>query len=395
MGWFNRRTGGPPEESRDMGYLPPGWRVPNTNSGTRVDEESSLKQGVVYAAVTLISDGVASLKPRAYQEDSEGHHQYIPVPTWIQKPHPEIRRYEIFNQLLVSALLWGNGYALIIRRPSDDQIIGLRPLDPVRVRVEWNPDRPGYRRYQINGSDAWLTSHDIFHLQGPTLPERPGGMSVIQHARESIGLGLTLEEFGARFFGQGAQHRVVIESPNNLNYEQARNLADNYMHAHSGPSNWHGVSVASGGSKIQTVTIPPNEAQFLDSRDFQGYEIARWFRVPPHRVGLVSKSTSWGSGLAEENLAMYQNTFRPWITRLEDALTAYTAYGQESGTRIELDTSEMLRGTFKELVTMAVELSSNDILNRTEARALIGYPSDGRSEFTGTGTDTQQPASIV
>lgn len=373
--------GNPPEDRNEQRAL---WTLGDdyssgTSSGTAVNEQTAMKQSVVYAAITLIADGVASLRPRAYVDDEQGRRQYTDVPRWVEAPHPEVRRYEVFNQLLVSAISWGDGFALIDRR-TDGQILGLRVLAPHRVTVEWDPNDLYARRYKIDGTGPWLTSKDVFHVQGPTLPGEASGMSVIRHARESIGLGLTLEEFGARYFGQGSQAKIVLEIPSNVDENKARDIVRTFERFHKGKNNWHRPAVMSGGAKLHNISINPDDAQFLESRKFQAVEIARWFRVPPHRVGIMDVNTSWGSGLSVENAAFLQNTLRPWITRLEDALSAYTVGGQARGVRIELQTDELLRGTFAEQATVFTDLVTNKILTRQEARDALGYPSDGQPD---------------
>lgn len=343
-----------------------------TNSGSYVNETSAFKFGVVFAAITLVADGVASLPPKAFQSQADGNRIEVDLPQWIRKPHPEIRRFDIYNQLMVSLLSWGNAYAQFIRRPSDGVIVGLNVLDPANVTVEWDADKPGYRRYRLSGTGPWLTSYDIFHVQGPTLPGEAEGMSVIQFAREAIGLGLTLEEYGARYFGQGSQAKIVLEIPNNVDEAKAKDIVRTFERFHRGKNNWHRPAIASGGAKIHQITIPPDDAQFLESREHQAIDVARWFRVPPHRVGIVSASTSWGSGLAEENMAMLQHTYRPWIMRLQDALTAYSPGGIDLGTIIELDTSALLQGTFKELADTWVGLYEKDVSTKNETRQKLG-----------------------
>jgi HK97 family phage portal protein len=355
-----------------------------TNSGIYVSEESSFKMGIVFAAISLIADGVASLPPAAYTMGEDGNRTAQPLPQWIRSPHPEIRRFDVFSQLMVSLLAWGNAYAQFIRRPSDGVIVGLSVIDPAAVTVEWDPNKPGYRRYRLNGTGAWLTSYDILHVQGPTLPGESKGMSVITLAREAIGLGLTLEEYGARYFGQGSQAKIVLEIPNNVDEQKAKDIVRTFERFHRGKNNWHRPAIASGGAKIHMITIPPDDAQFLESREHQAIDIARWFRVPPHRVGIVSASTSWGSGLAEENAAMLQHTFRPWIIRLQDALSAYAPGVEGLGTFIEFDTSALLQGTFKELSDTWVGLYEKDVATKNEARMKLGLSkvADGDKFFS-------------
>lgn len=346
----------------------------STTSGAHVNEQNAFKMSVVFAAITLIADGVASLPPRAFTEDVDGVRTKVDIPQWIRKPHPEIRRADIFGQLLISSIAWGDGYALFQRRPSDGVIVGLSVLDPSNVHAEWDPGKPGYRRYRINGNGPWLTSYDVFHVQGPTLPGEATGMSVIQYAREAIGLGMTLEEYGSRYFGQGSQAKIVIELPSSVDETKAKDIVRTFERFHKGKNNWHRPAIVSGGAKLHQISIPPDDAQFLESREHQAIDIARWFRVPPHRVGIVSASTSWGSGLAEENMAMLQHTYRPWITRLQDALTMYAPGGQDLGTFIELDTAALLQGTFKEQSDIWVGLFEKQLVTKNEARMKLGLP---------------------
>jgi HK97 family phage portal protein len=368
-----------------------------TNSGVYVSEDSAFKMGVVFAAITLIADGIAALPPKAYSLGADGNRIEQDLPQWIRSPHPEIRRFDIFNQLLVSALSWGNGYAILRRRPSDGIIVGLDVLDPADVTVEWDPNKPGYRRYRLSGTGPWLTSYDIFHIQGPTLPGAASGMSVIHYAREAIGLGLTLEEYGARYFGQGSQAKIVLEMPNNVDEAKAKDIVRTFERFHRGKNNWHRPAIASGGAKIHMITIPPDDAQFLQSREHQAIDIARWFRVPPHRVGIVSASTSWGSGLAEQNMAMLQSTFGPWITRFQDALSMYAPGAQGLGTFIEFDTSALLQGTFKEAADIWVGLFEKDVASKNEARQKLGLPKvpDGDKFFSEIASAQQQQLAKV
>lgn len=355
-----------------------------TASGTYVNEDSAFNMGVVFAAVSLIADGVASLPPHAYTTGEDGNRTEQPLPQWIRSPHPEIRRFDVFSQLMVSMLTWGNAYAQFIRRPSDGIIIGLNVLDPATVTVEWDPNKPGYRRYKLSGVGGWFTTYDIFHVQGPTLPGEAEGMSVIKYAREAIGLGLTLEEYGARYFGQGSQAKIVLELPSQIDEPKAKDIVRTFERFHRGKNNWHRPAIVSGGAKLHNISITPDDAQFLQSRDFQAIEIARWFRVPPHRVGIVSKSTSWGSGLAEENMAMLQHTYRPWIIRLQDALSAYAPGPEGLGTFIELDTGALLQGTFKEVADVWTGLYEKDIATKNESRLKLGLPKvpDGDKFFS-------------
>ncbi len=382
MGGIFRRVGGWARRAVTWDQVFGDALPPASFSGKHVSEESALKYSVVWASATLIADAVSSLPPESVIEGEDGGTKPGTLPRWISRPHPEMRRNEVWNQLLLSLLLWGNGYALLVRRPSDGVITGMRVLAPGAVLCEWNPDKPGFRRYRIDNG-PWLSSQDVFHVMGPSLPGAAKGLSVVAQAREAIGLGLTLEEFGARYFAQGSMAKVVIKVPNKLlNDQAARDIVNNYERFHRGVGNWHRPAVLSGGGEIENISIPPEDAQFLETREFQALDIARWFRVPPHRVGIMTKQSSWGSGLAEENTAMVQHTFRPWIMRLESAFTQYAPGSEDSGVRIRLNDSALLRGTFAEQVDAWTKAVTGQIATPNEARRALGLdPMDGADEL--------------
>lgn len=338
-----------------------------TYSGAFINETTAFKYGVAYAAMTLIADGIAGLKPHAMKELDDGTEERAKLPTWIKKPHFEMRRFDVYNQILLSVLAWGNAYALLVRRPTDNVIIGLEVMDPSEVHPEWDPNQPFRRRYKVG--KIYYNSSEMFHLQGPTLPGEPAGLSVIAAAREAIGLGLTLEEFGARYFGQGSQQKIVIETQRELTTEEAARMIKTYERFHKGRGNWHRPAIMSGGNKLHNISIPPNDAQFLESRQFQAIDVARWFRVPPHRVGIIGVQTSWGSGLAEENLAMLQHTFLPWINRLEEALSWYTP---NDAVHVHLNTEDLLKPTFQENAELWSGLWAQGLAKQNEARQHLG-----------------------
>lgn len=345
-----------------------------TASGKVVQDEVALTYSVVWAATRLIVESISTLPPKAVSEEADGSLVPANLPAWVRSPHPDIRRSDILAQFLTSVILWGNGYARIVR-DGRGAITALVPVAPARINVQWvDPIVRDRRYYQIDGGQ-WLYDKDIMHVQGPTIPGQPFGLGVISQAREAIGLGLSLEEFGARYFGQGSLAKVVLKVPGAkpLGPGDAKELVAGYERFHRGANNWHRPAVASGGVDIQTISIPPNDAQFLQSREFQAVDIARWFGVPPHAIQIISKETSWGSGLAQQNTAMLQRTFRPWIQRLEAAFTYYTAGGEDLGTLIRFDDSALQRGSFDEQATTFTALVDGGVLTRNEARKALGF----------------------
>lgn len=345
-----------------------------TNAGLTVNETTAFKYSVAYSAMTLIADSLSGLPIHAFTEDEKGGQERVPTPSWLIKPHPEVRKYDVINQLMLSLLAWGNAYALLIRRPTDGVIQYIEVLDPSAVTCEWSKTNRYKREYKYQ--NVTYSSYEMMHIQGPTLPGQATGLSPIGQAREAVALGLTLEEFGARYFSQGALAKIVLEIPKELTSDEAQRIVKTYERFHKGRNNWHRPAIMSGGAKLHDISIPPEDSQFLESRKFQAIDVARWFRVPPHRVGIMDAATSWGSGLAEENRAMFQLTYWPWISRLEEAFTAYAPGGAGRGTFIDLDTQELLHGTFEDQAEVWMKLYTSGLSGRKESRRKIGLPDD-------------------
>jgi len=378
-------------EKRELLAGPAQTALLSNYSGRSVNERTALRHSVVWSAVTLIADSISSLPLEARRESTPDSDQLqrVPLPAWLRSPHPELLRSDVISQLLVSMLLWGDGFAYLLRRESDAQITGLQPIPPDQMYVEWDKLHPGRRRYRV-GAGEWLSSLEILHVQGPTLPGEARGLSVIAQAKEAVSLGLTLEEFGSRFFGQGSQAKVVLEVPRVVDEKQARQLVDTYERFHKGRGNWHRPAVMSGGAKLHNIQINPDDSQFLQTREFQNEDIARWFRIPGHRLGL-GKTSGWGSGLSEENLAMMQFTFKPWITRLENAFTARVPGGEDRRVLIRFNTTDLERGSFNSQVDAWSIAVKSKLATPNEARKALGLPKikggDELVSFTAPVTD--------
>jgi len=164
----------------------------------------------------------------------------------------------------------------------------------------------------------------VFHIPGLRMPGSLAGVAPLELAREAVGLGLTAEEYGAAFFQNGARPDLVIQLPEGAKATEdvIKRLKVGWANRHQGAAKAHKPGVLSDGATLKEISIPPEHAQFLQTREFQREDIASWFRVPPHMVGLVSKSTSWGSGLEEQSTGFARYTLAPQIRRAELALSA-------------------------------------------------------------------------
>jgi HK97 family phage portal protein len=228
-------------------------------------------------------------------------------------------RKQGLSQIMVSLLLRGNAYCWVVMNGPDGRPELLQVLHPDAVDVE--VDRvTGERVYKVLHQD--VPSSRVVHIMALTQPGAATGMSVIQAAQRGIGLGIAAEEYGARFFGSGAHLSGVITSEADMDNDQARQLAERFAAMHSGMANAHKVGVLSGGAKWAPLGVPPEEAQFLATRAAQNLDIAMLYGIPPHMLGQVDRTTSWGKGIEEQTLGFLKFTVADWTQRLEDCWSA-------------------------------------------------------------------------
>jgi len=329
----------------------------------------------VHACVRLLSDTVANLPFDAVRMGGDNVHKSIsPQPAIISDPfggasEPGLpKRREGLIQIMVSLLLRGNAYLQIAARDERNQNrpLRLRVLHPDRVACAY--DKTGMRQYEIDRKP--VDSADIVHIIGMSYPEHPVGMSVIEHARNSIGLGLAAEMFGSRFFGNGAHMAGVIEVEADLDKEKARGLKESFTASHGGVQNSHAVGVLSGGAKWTPISVAPEDAQFLGTRAAQTLDIAMLFGVPPHMLGQVDKTTSWGTGIEQQSMGFLTYTLSAWLGRIEEAWSAMLAKGQLA----RFDVNALLRTDEAGRYAVYSSARAAGILTRNEIRARENYP---------------------
>ncbi len=291
------------------------------SSGVSVNETSAMRYTAVYSAVRLLSETVASLPCITYERLDVGgkkrasKHRLFSI--LHDRPNPEQTSFTFWEQVMVGLLLWGNAYAEI-QFDNSGRPIALWPLLPDRTKPIRAPDDSlQYETRLPKGEQIRLPSYRVLHIAGLGF-DGIVGKSPIQMTREAIGLGLATEQFGATFFGNGAKPGGVIEYPGKLSKEGKNNLRESWEQLHKGLNKQHRVAILEEGSKYHAMAIPPNDAQFLETRKFQITEIARVFRVPPHMLGDLDRAT-WAN-VEQESINFVVNTIRPWLVRIEKAI---------------------------------------------------------------------------
>lgn len=334
MGFMTRLL--QPTERRQASLFSPAWQdvvigMPSS-SGVTVTPESSLCYTAVLACVRVLAEGVASLPCILYERfDVGGHdakrrarsHQVYRL--LHDAPNGVMTALEFFEVGMAHALLWGNFFAEIEWSPRG-QVLGLWPLPAWRVTPGWSREGKSYR-LQIDGqADTVLSDYQVLHVPGFGY-DGVSGRSMISLAREAIGLGLAAERYGGSVFGSGVVPGGVLEHPGQLSDEAYKRLQESWSGRHQGLANAQRLAILEEGMKYDKVGIPPEDAQFLETRRFQRSEIAGIFRVPLHMIGDLERATF--SNIEQQSTEFLTNSLAPWLRRWEQRVDRSLLVGRE------------------------------------------------------------------
>ncbi|MEZ4684188.1 MAG: phage portal protein [Caldilineaceae bacterium] len=289
-------------------------------AGVPVTDESAMTYSAVFAAIRLLSWSTAMLPLLTYRRQDRGkvraddHPLY---PLLKEEANPEMTAFDFRSTLMSHAVGRGNGYAEI-EWSTSGQPIALWPLNPAKTTAERVNGQLRYLVQLPDGTTANLPSWRVHHIRGLS-GNGIVGYSPVRLAMQAIGLGLATEEFGSRFFGNGARPGLIVRHPGQLSDTAFDRLKTSFNADHEGLSNSHRVKILEEGMEIETVGVPPEEAQFLETRKFQVTEIARWFNVPPHMIADMSGATF--SNIEEQGVEFVTYSLGPWLTNVEQALT--------------------------------------------------------------------------
>ncbi len=271
----------------------------------------------VYACVRILAETIASLPLHTYRytvngkEKATDHQIYHLL---ADEPNPEMTSFVFRETLMGHLLLWGNAYAQIIQ-DGRGKVIALYPLLPNKMTVDRTEKGELYYIYNKEGQTYPLRNDEVLHIPGLGF-DGLIGYSPIAMAKNAIGMAIATEEYGAKFFANGANPGGVLEHPGVVK-DPAR-VRESWNSVYQGSSNAHRVAVLEEGMKFQSIGIPPEQAQFLETRKFQINEIARIFRIPPHMIGDLEKSSF--SNIEQQSLEFVMYTLDPWVVRWEQSI---------------------------------------------------------------------------
>lgn len=297
-----------------------------TTSGKPVNEHSAMQMTAVYSCVRILAEAIAGLPLHLYHyTDAGGKEKAFDHPLYFllhDEPNPEMTSFVFRETLMTHLLLWGNAYAQIIRN-GKGEVIALYPLMPNRMTVDRDERGQLYYTYNrsndeaptMKGSSVVLKPSDVLHIPGLGF-DGLVGYSPIAMAKNSIGMAIACEEYGAKFFANGATPGGILEHPGTV--KDPAKVRESWNTAFGGSSNSNKVAVLEEGMKYTPISISPEQAQFLETRKFQIDEIARIFRIPPHMIGDLEKSSF--SNIEQQSLEFVKYTLDPWVSRWEQSM---------------------------------------------------------------------------
>lgn len=327
-----------------------------TASGATVTRNTALGLSAVWACVRIIADTIATLAVDTYTVGDDGVKKpYRPRPTWLDVPNSEQTLVDFIFGVVASLLLDGNAFIYTIRNRIGD-VIEAWVIDPewVQVRREYLPNGQLGIVYYIMvakgqqspiGPLRVVAGPDMFHITAFNPNSNwPRALSTIEIARQMLGAGIANQEMGARFYGHGMNASGVIENAGDMTIEQARELKRDFGRANGGFRKMHLPPVLTGGATWKQISINPEQAQFLESRQAVVQDVARWFGVPLWMLQANDKTTSWGTGVEQQGIAFVTYTLRSWITRVEQGWQRGMLMPFHPGVVFDFNVKELLRG---------------------------------------------------
>ena len=377
MGIFSglfRSRDKPQDRTAGSGYA---FYFGGTTSGKAVTERSAMQMTAVYSCVRILAEAVAGLPLHLYRyKEDGGKEKALDHPLYLllhDEPNPEMSSFVFRETLMTHLLLWGNAYAQIIRN-GKGEVIALYPLMPNRMVVDRDIHGQLYYQYTrsteeaptMKGVTVNLPPSDVLHIPGLGF-DGLVGYSPIAMAKNAIGMAIACEEYGAKFFANGAAPGGVLEHPGTI--KDPQRVRESWQSTFGGSGNSNKIAVLEGGMKYTPIGISPEQAQFLETRKFQINEIARIFRVPPHMVGDLEKSSF--SNIEQQSLEFVKYTLEPWLVRWEQSIQR-TLFSPEEKKQYfaKFNVEGLLRGDYASRMSGYATARQNGWMSANDIREL-------------------------
>ncbi len=348
-----------------------------STSGKAVTERTAMQMTAVYSCVRILAEAVAGLPLNLYhylpdggKEKSYSHSLYRLL---HDEPNPEMSSFVFRETLMTHLLLWGNAYAQIIRN-GKGEVMALYPLMPNKMKVDRDKDGLLYYSYNHFSEESPTMTHSTVILKPSDVLHIPGlgfdglvGYSPIAMAKNAIGMAIACEEYGAKFFANGAAPGGVLEHPGTI--KDPQRVREAWQSQFGGSGNSNKIAVLEEGMKYTPIGISPEQAQFLETRKFQINEIARIFRVPPHMVGDLEKSSF--SNIEQQSLEFVKYTLDPWVIRWEQSIMRTLLSSDEKKQYfVKFNLEGLLRGDYASRMSGYATARQNGWMSANDIREL-------------------------
>lgn len=378
MNIFSRMFKAPDKPQDSLGGSQYSFFFGRTTSGKPVNERTAMQMTAVYSCVRILSEAVAGLPLHLYRHTGGGgKEKALTHPLYRllhDEPNPEMTSFNFRETLMGHLLLYGNAYAQIIRN-ARGEVVGLYPLMPNKMTVDRDSAGRLYYLYTRGSDDSpvdtetgqvYLPPEQVLHIPGLGY-DGIVGYSPLAMAKNAVGLAIATEEYGAKFFANGAAPGGVLEHPGTI--KDPQRVKDSWNAAYQGSGNAHRIAVLEEGMKYQPIGISPEQAQFLETRKFQINEIARIYRVPPHMVGDLEKSSF--SNIEQQSLEFVKYTLDPWICRWEQSLKRRLFTEEEKQEYfVKFNVDGLLRGDYQSRMNGYAVARQNGWMSTNDIREL-------------------------
>ena len=366
------------DDVRDSGTL---FVFGRANSGEMVDERSAMQISTVYACVRLLAESVAQLPLHLYRaSENDGQEKACEHPLYkilYREPNPEMTSFSYWEAVMTHLLLWGNSYSQVVR-DGRNNVLGLYPLMPENVEIDRTEKGELYYIYHAytnevpgdTNKDIIFRRDEILHIPGLGFNGLVG-FSPVAMMKNALGTTIAVEKYGSSFFRNGAQPAGVLEHPGVL--KNPEKIRENWSKVYGGANNAHKVAVLEEDMHYKPISLPPEDSQFLSTREFGVEEICRIFRVPPHMVQDLKRATF--SNIEHQSIDFVVHTLDPWLVRIEKAIIKDLLVEEEKDEYFpKFNVDGLLRGDYKSRMDGYSVGISTGIISPNEARRKENMP---------------------
>ena len=319
-----------------------------SSAGPAVTERTAMSISAVYACIGLIGGAISAMPLPIYRRTDAGRERVNHEVWWLlnEQPCNCMSAAVMWEYLAWSLLLHGDSFAIIKRAsPMSPKIVGLEPVHPLSVRVQEVDERLIYAVVDSDESGVY-DQDDMLHVPGLGFDGKRGMSPLRYAARQSMGTSLAADEYSARFFSNGARPDYVVTTQGKMDPDQAALFRESWMARYGGVQNSHVPAILSGGGDVKALGLSPEDAQLIQTRQYNASDIARFYGVPPHMIGLTDKSTSWGTGIEQQSIGFVKYTLQRHLVKIEQEINR-KIFRRSLQLFAEFNTAGLERGDYK------------------------------------------------